>query len=159
MHPSRFVVSVLALLLAGYAVRGDSIPAGTRDVLTKADSFELYSLDPDPRNRPAENGFHGWKVLGKTTVKDAEVRQKLVTALEKAAAANDGSVAGCFNPRHGIRVKRGDKTLDLVICFQCFQVEVFDGDKRDKGFLITDAARDAFNKVLKDADLPLAKQE
>jgi hypothetical protein len=119
----------------------------------------LYSLDPDPGKNPAENGFHGWKVLGKTAVKDADVRQKLVAALEKAAADNDGMAAGCFNPRHGIRVTHGDKTLDFVICFQCFQVEVYAGDQRAKGFLITDAPKTVFNKVLEEAKVPLPKQE
>jgi hypothetical protein len=152
------VALVFGLLAAG-AGRGDSVPADAKEMLTKADSFVLYSLDPDPRRNPAENGFHGWKVLGKTSVKDAGGRRDLLASLEKAAADSDGSMPDCFNPRHGIRVTRGDKTLDLVICFQCLQVEVYAGDQRGKGFLIKDTPRALFNKVLKDADVPLPKQE
>src|SRR5262249_35300364 len=119
--------------------------------------WELYSLDPSRLTEPPKDGFHGWKVLGKTTVKDADTRKTLLAALEKGAKDNDGKVAGCFNPRHGIRVKAGDKTIDLVICFECFSASVFTGDEKSGSFLTTGSPQPALDKVLTDAKVPLPK--
>jgi hypothetical protein len=49
----------------------------------------------------------------------------LADALRLGAEDNFGIAAGCFNPRHGLRLKGGGKSVDLVICFECLQVEVF----------------------------------
>src|SRR5262249_13241443 len=105
---------------------------------------------------PKDN-FHGWKVLGKTAVKEKADRGKLVEALEKGIKENDGTVAACFNPRHGIRVAKGDKTIDLVICFECFSLEVWKGEERSS-VLTTGSPQKAFDKVLTDAKVPLPKR-
>src|SRR5437667_296107 len=105
---------VIALGLTGRSTAGE-IPAKVKAALKKADSWELYSLDPEQRKEPPKVAFHDWRVLGKTTVTDADTRKRLVAALEKGAKENDGTVAACFNPRHGIRIKSGDNTIDLVI--------------------------------------------
>ena len=86
-----------------------------------------------------------------------QARKTLLAALEKGAKDNDGTVARCFDPRHGIRVKAGDKTIDLVICFACYQTKVFTGDKLSGDYLTTDSPQPALNRVLKDANVPLPK--
>jgi hypothetical protein len=136
----------------------NAIPAEARAILDKADSFELLSLDPSPEGE-VKDGFHDWKVLGKTEVKDAETRKKLVSALAKGAEENDGTVANCFNPRHGIRATHGKKTVELVICFECLQVKgyVDKGDKETANFLTAKMPQPVFDKVLKDAGVKLPK--
>jgi hypothetical protein len=153
------VLAVATALLAGCAdpPAGSKLPEGARAALAAADRLELLSLDPDgPRDGQAAGGFHGWKVLGRTSVEAAETRAKLMAALEQGARENTGTAAGCFNPRHGIRATRGGQTTDLVICFECFQVQVYAGDTRDGGFLTTRSPQPAFDQVLRDAGLPLA---
>ena len=76
--------------------------------------------------------------------------------LAAAAEESEGDAAACFNPRHGLRVTRNGKTIDFVICFECFQVKVFGGDKDEGGFRITDTPQPSFDKVLRDAKVPLA---
>jgi hypothetical protein len=134
---------------------GAQIPADARAALEKADEWELYSLDPTRQTDPPKDAFHGWKVLGKTTVKDADTRKKLLAALEKGAKDNDGIAAACFNPRHGVRVKAEGKTIDLVICFECFSASVYAGDERTASFLTTASPQPALDKVLTDAKVPL----
>ena len=158
------VRSLLALALAlgmvsacSSANRENKLPDAVKAVLDGAEKFELYSLDPDRMNRPTDGGFHGWKVLGKTEVKDKATRQKLIAALLRGIAENDGTVAGCFNPRHGIRAVKGDQTADLVICFQCYSLGTYLG-KQEGGALTTASPQPVFNKVLKDANVPLPKQ-
>jgi len=125
-------------------------------LLAKADSFELFSLDPDELARVEKGGFHGWRVLGQTTIKNKATRQRLIKALEKGVNDNDGSAAGCFNPRHGIRVKRGKTTADFVICYECLSMEVYIDGKKG-GALTTRAPERVLNKVLKDRKVPLPK--
>jgi hypothetical protein len=87
-------------------------------------------------------------VLGKKEIKDDKERKKLLEALRLGVEDNFGMVAGCFIPRHGIRLKKEAETIDLVICFQCMSVEVFKGDKKQPGFLISDGPQKTFNAVL-----------
>src|SRR5262245_44192703 len=126
-------------------------------ILEQADQFELYSLDPEQTKEKPKDTFHGWKVLGKTTVKEKADRGKLMESLQKGIKDNDGTVAACFNPRHGLKATKGDKTVELVICFECYQVEVWLGENRDS-VLVTRSPQPAFDKVLKDAKVPLPKK-
>ena len=148
------IVTFVVLAFVGRSSAGE-IPAETKAALEKATEWELSSLDPEYQKDPPKDGFHGWKILGKTIVKDADIRKTLLAALEKGAKENDGSVAKCFDPRHGIRIKDGDKTIDLVICFMCYQTQVFAGDKHTGGYLTTGSPQPALDKVLKDAKVPL----
>lgn len=145
-------VLLTGLVLVGGS-RASEIPADVKAALEKAGEWELYSLQPIEVTD--KDAFHGWKVLGKTAVKDADTRKALLAALDKGAKDNDGSVAKCFNPRHGIRIKAGDQTIDLVICFECFQAVVFTGDKHTGKFLTTASPQPALDKVLTDAKIPL----
>jgi hypothetical protein len=66
-------------------------------------------------------------------------------------------VAGCFIPRHGLRLKGGGKTVDLVICFQCLSAEVFVDGERQKGFLTSGEPQTEFDATLKAAGVQLPK--
>src|SRR5262245_44881959 len=112
------LAAALAAPLAAEARDKDNkFPDDVLKVLEKADSYELLSLDPGVKG--VKGGFHGWKVLGKTTVKDKKVRGQVLAALKKGVADSDGRVAKCFIPRHGVRATHGGKTVELVICFEC----------------------------------------
>jgi len=155
------VIAMLAPLAAGAlasAAEKNQIPDDLKTILEKADKFELLSLEPEHLKEKPADGFHGWKVLGRTTVKDAETRKTLLAAFEKGVEENKGEVARCFDPRHGIRATHGDKTVELVICFECYQVKAFAGEGALKGFLVTGSPQPAFDKVLTDAKVPLAKK-
>jgi hypothetical protein len=139
------------------------IPESVDRLFDKAETFELYSLDPaqkfDKAGKvvEAKDGFHDWAVLGKTEVKDKAERRRLTGALRLGAEDNFGMAAACFIPRHGIRLKDSGKTTDLVICFECLQVQVFVDGERKAGFLTTGAPQPAFDAILKAADVKLPK--
>ncbi len=68
------------------------LPDQTRAILDMAPHFDLYSLEPS--GSPDQTTLlHGWIVLGKTTVKKAETRKELLTALEKSIASLGRGVA------------------------------------------------------------------
>lgn len=148
--------AVVVLAAVGRSSAAD-MPADVKAALEKATEWELYSLHPEQTQEEPKDAFHKWRVLGKTSVKDADTRKTLLAALEKGAKDNDGTEARCFNPRHGIRVKAGDKTIDLVICFECYQTVVFTGDEHTGKFLTMRSPQPALDKVLTDARVPLPK--
>jgi hypothetical protein len=126
----------------------------------KAEDLELYSLDPaaDVKEADAKKGFHGWKVLGKTTVKEAKTRKKVIEALYKGLAESDGTMAKCFIPRHGIRATAGGKTADVVICFECLQVQFHVGDGSSTE-ATTASHQKVLDEVLTAAGVPLAPKK
>jgi hypothetical protein len=121
--------------------------------------LELYSLEPyDPlcAEEKSPTHFHGWKILGSTKVESAEVREMLVGALERSVSEAAGG-AGCFNPRHGLRVVHGGRVIDLVICFECNWIKIFVDDREQQMFLIGGFAQRSFDAVLTDAQVDLPK--
>jgi hypothetical protein len=141
----------------------NKIPEVVERLLQKAEEFEVYSLDPaakfdkDAKAAAEKDGFHGWKVLGKTAVKEEAARKRLADALRLGAEDNFGMAAACFIPRHGLRLKGGGKTVDLVICFECLQVQVFVDGQQKEGFLTTGDPQPEFDKVLKAAGVKLPR--
>jgi hypothetical protein len=152
-------VALVVVALTGAPVRSaeGKIPAAVKTILEKADAYELFSLDPGSREEKPKDTFQDWKVLGKTRVDKAETRKQLVAALEKGITDNPDSVANCFEPRHGIRATHQGKTVDLVICFRCAQIQVFlDGKRVEPDILTWKTQEPVFDQVLKDAKVPLA---
>jgi hypothetical protein len=159
---SRFhlIAAVAAALAAGLAAPDKApkptLPRDAQQALGEAPVLELYSLDPRPSKEKPADAFHGFMVLGKTTVKADDARKALAAAVIKGVADSDGSVADCFEPRHGVRAAYDGKTYDFVICFHCAQIEVFAGDKQLATTPTAATPEPALDKLLKDAGVPLA---
>src|SRR5260370_3550842 len=110
----RTITSVLAAvvavaLLAGNARAENKVPEKIKEALEKATSIELYSLDPTPPKDKLKDDFYGWKILGKTTVRDAETRKRIAEALVPSAADNKRIVGDRFEPRHCLPLAYGGK--------------------------------------------------
>src|SRR5262249_3531351 len=108
----------LAFALAFPPASRNDIPSSAKAILERADHLEVLSLDP---NR--QGSFHGYRVLKTILVTSADTRKALISAFERAVKENQGEMAACFNPRHGLRATNGEKQEEFVICFQCLQVE------------------------------------
>jgi hypothetical protein len=151
----------LALLIVGCS---SSTKSELRQ-LEKADSFELYSLEPllDPKTGEEDydlNGagdrLHGWRILGKMTVSEEATRRELIDELKKGLGKKTGSK--CFDPRHAIRRTNDGKPVDLLICFECGYIELYVDGKCVGGLTPIGANPSAFNEVLRKAGVPLAKE-
>ena len=144
-----------------------SLPAELENLLTNADTFTLFSINPDNYfYHKSTNTFQGYVILGQLDVKSVETRTKLIADLDdgirQVAKSEAGGLyisTGCFNPRHGIRAKKGDNSVELLICFECGQIEIHSNDGKSWHFSIPAGVgpkpADVFNNVLKDADVPL----
>lgn len=154
----RAVLSLaLACLVAG-AARGqdNKLPDVAKNILEKAGQLELLSIDPRTEKEAPKGGFHGYKVLGRTTLK-GEAQKKVVAALLKGM---EGKIdpAKCFDPRHGIAATHEGNSVELVICFECSQLYVHvTSEKGAKKLLIGNGPEPLLDKILKDAGIPRAK--
>jgi len=158
------IVAVFLFSLAGCSgtTSQNRLAAPVTAALEKPDQFILYSLNPDSRHAPddkqSEDNFHGYLVLGETSIDDRAEQKKLVDALQRGIAESDGTVAGCFNPRHGIRVVVGDKIYDLVICFECLSALVYEDGTRRQQVLVTKSPQPTFDAALQAGGVKLPKQ-
>jgi hypothetical protein len=128
------------------------LPAGLKAALEKGDRFELLTLNAE--RDTSKDGFHGWKVVGTSVINDRDVRRKLIVAFEKGVAESKGGPAFCFDPHHGIRVTREGKTVDFVLCFDCFQVRAYVGDALEANLITTNSPRAVFDNVLDASKVP-----
>lgn len=133
-----------------------------RDSATGLDAPEqltLYSIDGrdfEPGQRPkATEAFKGYPVLGKVEVTDPDKRKEITESLKKGLAKSDGKMAKCFWPRHAIRVVEKGRTIDYVICFECYQLETYKEDAKTVK-PITKEPQQVLNRHLTDAGVPLA---
>src|SRR5437867_3890226 len=108
------LAAMLAPVCAGK--KDNAIPRDADAALRNANEIVLLSLLPFPEVK--EGGFHGFKILGQTTLA-GEPRATAEAALRAAFERWNGAFAACFNPRHAIRVKAGEAVFDFVICFEC----------------------------------------
>ena len=132
------------------------LPDAIATVLARADRFELLSLEPSEGPTHERGHFWGWRVLGSAVVTTAE-RDELVSALERGIAENRGWVAACFDPRHGIRASFGGSSVDLVVCFECSSMNLYQDGKQFDSLLVTGSPQPVFDRVLTSAAVPLAE--
>lgn len=150
----RVVILLLIAILSGCST--DRVPTDASKVLRNAPTLELFSLDPVIRDKmDGSTTFHGWKVLGSAKLPAGNQRDFLIDALEIGIAEHDGTVAACFDPRHGVRVTYEGKQHDFVICFHCFQAEWYIDDVKTEGFLLSRSPQPTFDKLLRDASVTL----
>ena len=141
--------------IAMFAVpTGDPLPAEVIAVIEKARTFEIISIDPV--REPGINGpYHGFRILGRTEVKSKRLRNSLIASLTKGMKDAGEASYLCFEPRHAIRAVTPERSVDVLICFECLQVEAHLGTTRYR-LRTTRSPEPAFDKVLKDAGVPLA---
>jgi hypothetical protein len=124
-------------------------------ILEEAPRITLYSLDPVAGplfsfRRNAKPTFHGYRILGSLEISgDAktDLLGKLYTAI-----AEDGPPARCFNPRHGVRAAIGNRYVELVICFECRQIESYVNGRKGGG-TVGKSAEKYFNDTLQAAGI------
>jgi hypothetical protein len=137
----------------------EKIPEPVRTALEQSPEFELVSLDPKHRDEDSPSEFYRRRVIGKTVVKDAATRNRLLGALDASVRAEKNMSAACFDPRHAIRVAHGGKEFYLAICFHCGHIYFFvDNRRENENYFATDySPLTVFDEALKAAGVPLAK--
>lgn len=101
----------------------DSVPDAARAVLENADSLEVFAIDPAPQEGAART-LRGYPIARSASVAK-EQRRPLVDKLYEGIVANSRHISAyCFEPHHALRATKGAETVELVICFTCYQIQV-----------------------------------
>jgi hypothetical protein len=135
------------------------LPRNVQTVLENADTFTLFSINPEPDfEHKAKDTFQNHAIWGQVKIRSAATRKELIDALNKGIGASGGEEALCFNPRHAIRAEKGDKTVELLICFECRQIYITSTWATNVIVITTTPDPAAtLNEVLKRAGIPLPK--
>jgi len=136
----------------------DGVDAQARAVLAGAERLEVFSLNPEMTHRPWSKTFHNHKILGKTVIDSTQDRRRIFLALNKGHAESTVIMGACFNPRHGLRASAHGRTADLLICFECLQVEAYLNGDDAGGFLTSATPQPVFDDLLRKAGVRLAKK-
>jgi hypothetical protein len=143
------------------AARGN--PLGS---IRSAEQLVVYSIDgreddggDSERSRghgvpKAIGEFHGFPVLGKVEISDAAARREIIGALKDGMARAPAMPRPCYWPRHGLRIVANGLILEVVICFECEALQIFDGEQMRQGLINRDA-KPEFDKPLRDAGVPI----
>ena len=133
------------------------LPSEFAEILRETEEWTIYALQPEMEG-PVEDGFHGHAIRGQATIDSRSDRAQLSHALAQGIAGNQDMVASCFLPRHGIRAGSGDRVCDLVICFECLQINVYDGgEERAAQVLTTSGPQRVFDRIYRGEGLSIAK--
>jgi hypothetical protein len=118
--------------------------------ISKAERLEVYRLNSTfiEDEQKAKGSFHGYEILAQAKAESAEQRKEIGSFVGAVLHWNKLRMALCFNPRHGLRVISGKDTLDLVICFECSRVEVYDNGKLGGTFALTRQATNPLDRLL-----------
>lgn len=104
--------------------QSQQLSPASKEFLLSADQFTLFLLKPHPDlNEKSKRTFQNHPIIAQLDFSRNASRTNLVQALDNGIAEGDG-IAMCFNPRHGIRAKKGNETLECLICFECGQAYV-----------------------------------
>ena len=127
-----------------------------RRVLETSDSFMLLSLEPFSSDRTGEMFHRNHKVLGKLQVTDEVLKQQLVAALYKGIEVGSSGQVACHNPRHGIRAIKGNRKIEVSICFECLNIYFYENEKKGGVQSTSSYAEKLFNQVLRQAKVRLS---
>lgn len=127
------IIIALSVLIATSLSAADSpneFPSEVNSALELYLSFQVFSLDPVMPVVDKKKDFHGYKILGRKTLKDLSKRKLIAKLLQKKVAFDVSITKGCFNPRHGIRLSEKYRDpIDLLICFECNSIRIYSKGK------------------------------
>ncbi|MEX2215510.1 MAG: hypothetical protein WD768_15355 [Phycisphaeraceae bacterium] len=136
------------------------LPAEYAEVLTKADHLELFSLEPHGKGK--QEKLYGHPVLGSTAVKGDD-RKSAVEAIHRTYREGNPNIGYfCFDPRHVVRARLGDRRVDFVICFACCRMDVHEAGRESQSYAVGGKKEDTqapLDKILKAAKVPLPPQD
>jgi hypothetical protein len=157
--------SLVALLsIASVAYSGDppadqkcSIPKSVLDIMANSKELELFSLDPTVKARKDGKAYYDWHILGSTHLRVEDQKKGIVSGITGAVTESTyGDMGVCFRPRHGIRAVKGKDTADLLVCFECWRIEIYHNNKLISTEAIKREPSTLLNDILMKAKVPLA---
>jgi hypothetical protein len=119
----------------------------------------LYSLHPDNRNVDGKYAdlprFHDYPILGEVSIADADEANRWVRFLRDQVIPG-GTFACGFEPRHGFRLSGPGGDIDILMCYACQQLALFNAGKMDGSVnpVLSGRSRDIVNRLFDKAGVP-----
>lgn len=137
--------------------RQPQLPNEVVEGLAAAASITLYSLQPWGGPDIPQWDFHGHHVLGRMVLAPNQAKTA-IAALNAAVSTGDANfISMCLiNPRQALAFKIGGDTYDVLICYECGQLEIFKNDHYLPFRGMIGGGPQALNGLLKSAAIPLA---
>lgn len=165
-NTSRRTWGALVLALAACTTSEDRRLPGEADAwLAGATRIEIFALDPMHEalygtDSPESESLHGYRILGRAVLEDPAKCAELGGLIRRGIRESDGRVAACFNPRHGLRIERDSRELELVICFECLSMHAYGealGTPGDNASALTsDSVEREVSRIFESAGLTIA---
>ncbi|RYG49760.1 hypothetical protein EON79_00230 [bacterium] len=125
---------VLLLGIAAFFVlsRQDflGLPIEIQAALAEPDSVEMIYVDPMTRAGSGRPGIGGRDIVERVPIPKADRRLAIDWLRSLLPQNRAASPAGCFFPRHVLRVKKGEKVYDFLVCVSCGGTHVYRGSGR-----------------------------
>jgi hypothetical protein len=105
----------------------DKLGNDTIDVLLGATRVEAFRVDKDPdkaKGKPASETIGGFLIIGKGSEQQVDFGRKLTTVVLKDDTFFHTRSIQCYWPGVAFRLWKGDKSVEVVICFNCANLTV-----------------------------------
>ncbi|MFZ1219184.1 MAG: tetratricopeptide repeat protein [Chthoniobacterales bacterium] len=137
--------------------RQPQLPAEVLEGLASSSAIVLYSLQPWGGPGLPQWDFHGHHVLGRMNLSPKQAKTA-VTALNTALSTGDANFlpACMITPRHALAFKIGGDAYDILICYQCGQLELRKNDQYLPFTGMIGGTPAVLNGLLKSAGVPPA---
>ena len=136
----------LAVAFPVLAAEGFTTLEDGKAILDAAPVIKLMSVDPAYYQSKAEM-IHGHRILRSVELRGEE-KARLLQALYAGMTENT-IPAQCFNPRHAIRAGTRDHYVELLICFECAQIESWVDNGKMGVTLVNGSPQATFDQLLK----------
>jgi hypothetical protein len=124
-------------------------------MLGRDTKMTLFAVDPTENVNGAPDGtwlgkkmFRGHVIRSSAPIEDAREQEALIHALTDGMRETDGTVAACFDPYFGLTIEKGDRKIDVLVCFMCLNGRVYGAYSRGD-FILSNAHVDAFLSAAK----------
>lgn len=136
-----------------------TVPYRALKALRHPEQMTLFSIDPQATDLTFKiPRFEDFIVLKSAEVTSREDQSRVMDVIMRGVEISDGSLAMCFNPRHGVRVVKGEEVYDFVVCFECGRVDIYCDRVRIATVTLEGVPR-PFDAILQRAQAPLSRAD
>ena len=115
----------------GVATTPPTLPVEVVDAIASPSSVTLYSIQPWGGPDLPDWDFHGHHQNGHIALTKVKAKQAIAALNEAISMGNAALESLCLiNPRHALRVISSGATYDILICYECGQIEIYRNDQR-----------------------------
>jgi TPR repeat protein len=141
----------------GVAPAPPTLPEEVLKALNSHSSITLYSLQPWGGPDLPEWDFHGHHQNGHVELKPPQAKQAIAAVNDAISKGVAGLESLCLiNPRHALRIISSGNTYDILICYECGQLEIYRNGQPLPFSGSIGSKPDALNRLLRQERIPLA---